>query len=364
MPEPLSVLIVDDSRVFRTALAQALSEVADARVAGSVWNGVKALEFLRGNPVDLVTLDVEMPEMGGLETLQAIQQLNQERPDARPIEVLLISAYTSRGAAVTIDGLERGAFDFIAKPDDTVADAGAYLRSELERKTRTLRLRRLRQVHESASTQLTPGKTSSRASARLSRPIRLIAIGVSTGGPAALARLLPELCRAVSTPIVIAQHMPAGFTAHLAASLARRCGSRVVEASDGQVIEESVLYIAPGNRHLLLRKREDDRLVSAVNDHPPVNGCRPSVDVLFRSITTACGAEAAGVILTGMGCDGAQGIGAMKRAGAATIAQDEATSVVWGMPRSAIEAGHIDHVLPLEQIASALTKLASSVEAK
>jgi two-component system chemotaxis response regulator CheB len=189
--------------------------------------------------------------------------------------------------------------------------------------------------------------------------VRAVLVGVSTGGPAALAELLPDLTQRVAVPVLVVQHMPAGFTKHLAESLARKCAVPVVEAADGEPLDEPAVHIAPGNRHLLVRERGAGRVVTVVNDQPPQNGCRPSADVLFRAAAAAYGSGAVGILLTGMGSDGSAGLGALKRAGAHAIAQDEATSVVWGMPGSAVAAGHVDQVLPLSRIACAVQALAA-----
>jgi two-component system chemotaxis response regulator CheB len=360
MPEPLQVLIVDDSRLFRGVLADALSAVPDVAVAGSVWNGVRALEFLARTPVDLVTLDVEMPQMGGLETLRAIQQLNASRPGVPPVGVLLVSAHTSRGAAVTVEGLLAGAFDFVTKPcgDDAEGNV-AYLRQQLQSKVRLFQARRgarsRLQFGAGAKPQAAPCPTPPGGR----RPVRAVVVGVSTGGPAALAELLPDLTRRVAAPVLVVQHMPAGFTRHLAESLARKCPVPVVEAADGEPVDKPVVFIAPGNRHLLVRGQGAGRIVAVVNDQPPQNGCRPSADVLFRAAAAAYGSAVVGILLTGMGSDGSEGLGALKRAGAHTIAQDEATSVVWGMPGSAVSAGHVDQVLPLCRIACMVQALAA-----
>jgi two-component system, chemotaxis family, protein-glutamate methylesterase/glutaminase len=350
MPELIRILIVDDSRIFRGVLNDALAELPGVAVVGSVWNGLRALEFLGQQPVDLVTLDIEMPGIGGLETLHAIQQLNESRPDRPPVNVLLVSAYTSEGAAVTIEGLQGGAFDFVTKPTGTgLAENVAYLREQLSAKLRVLRARLQRGMGERSPQKVLP--------ARRSLPVyraRAIVIGVSTGGPAALAQLLPDLTARTSSPILIVQHMPAGFTKSLAESLARKCRRPVVEAEDKQKVERGTVYLAPGGRHMLVRSTGEGTADIALNDQAPQNNCRPSVDVLFRSAAAAYGPEAIGIILTGMGSDGMEGLAALHRAGAFTIAQDEATSVVWGMPGSAVAAGCVDQVLPLSEIAAAV----------
>jgi two-component system chemotaxis response regulator CheB len=184
-------------------------------------------------------------------------------------------------------------------------------------------------------------------------------VGVSTGGPAALAELLPELTRRVAAPVLVVQHMPAGFTKHLADSLARHCPVPVTEAADGEPVDAPAVHIAPGNRHLLVRAQGAGRVVTVLTDQPSQNGCRPSADVLFRAAAAVYGASAVGILLTGMGSDGSEGLGALKRAGGHTIAQDEATSVVWGMPGSAVAAGHVHQVLPLDRIACAVQALAA-----
>ena len=183
-----------------------------------------------------------------------------------------------------------------------------------------------------------------------------VAIGSSTGGPEALACLLPELTRQTSVPLFIVQHLPQGMTRYFAESLGRKCAYRVVEASDGETVEPRTAYVAPGGRHMVLRK-QGDRVSIALNDQPPENGCRPSVDVLFRSVADAYPRSVIAIILTGMGTDGAKGIGPLKRSGAYVIAQDEATSVVWGMPGAAVATSQVDEVLPLEAIGPTVASL-------
>jgi two-component system, chemotaxis family, protein-glutamate methylesterase/glutaminase len=352
-PEPLRILIVDDSRIFRGAVQTALEGRADIRVVGSVWTGEKAVEFVRELPPDLVTLDLNMPGRGGLETLSDIQDFNASRPDRSPVGVLLLSALTERGAAVTIEGLQRGAFDFIKKPDgpDEKANAG-LLRQQLFEKIDLFARRRGRL----ASTPM-PGPSPT-VPPPLPRPGRFqaVAIGSSTGGPEALVRLLPILTRETSVPLFIVQHLPPGMTRFFAESLGRKCEYRIVEASDGESPQPRTAYIAPGGRHMVVRKH-DGRILIALNDLPPENGCRPSVDVFFRSVAVAYPQSAIAIVLTGMGCDGAKGLGPLKRNGAYIIAQDEATSVVWGMPGAAVATDQVDQVLPLERIGPTVASL-------
>ncbi len=353
--EPLRILIVDDSRIFRGALQSALSTRADIRVVGSVWNGEKAIEYVRQSPPDLVTLDVNMPGCGGLEALTAIQRFNLTRPDLPPVGVILVSALTKRGAAVTVEGLQRGAFDFIPKPDSPDVQGNvALLQQQLFDKIDLfVRGRRRRAL---------PLPVAFSARPQTIRPTgryQALVIGCSTGGPEALARLVPTLTRQSTVPLFIVQHLPAGMTAYFAASLAKTSAYRVIEATDGEVVAPRTAYIAPGGRHLTVR-RQQGHVITALNDQPPENFCRPSVDVLFRSAAATYERAVVAVVLTGMGTDGAKGLGALKRSRAYVIAQDEATSVVWGMPGAAVATNHVDEILPLDQIASTVARLLGS----
>lgn len=356
--DPLRVLIVDDSRIFRGVIEEALTSQQDVVVAGSVWSGEKAIEFLRQRPVDLVTLDIEMPGMGGLETLRAISTLGRDRQ--RPTGVLLVSSFTRRGAAITIEGLAAGAFDFVTKPagPDEATNA-AQLREKLREKLIAFRANRgkcrLRALSALES------RTSASAGPPLGVPpaissasgYRALVIGASTGGPDALSRLLPDLAPGFPLPIFLVQHMPAGFTEYFAASLARRCGCPVFEAANEQAAVPGTIHVAPGGKHLVVRG-QGSRAYTAHSDAPPENSCRPSADVLFRSAASAYGAGVLALILTGMGSDGTKGAAVLKRAGSHVVAQDEATSVVWGMPGSAVAAGVVDEVLPLDAMAAAV----------
>ncbi len=360
MPEPTTVLIVDDSRLFRAALEEALRDQPDVAVVGSVFSGAKALDFIRERPPDVVTLDVEMPGMDGLATLEAIQSFNATQPAENSIGVIMVSAFTRRGAAVTIKALEAGAFDFVTKPAGPSADENlATLRDEVLLRIRAYARQQSRQPG-AAVTAPRPRVRRAAPRPRSRRPtaVRAIAIAASTGGPRALSTLLPELCERVDVPIFIVQHMPPDFTRSLAESLARQTGRSVVEATDGMPLATAPVFIAPGGRHMLLRASRGTPAVG-LSDAPPENGCRPAADVLFRSVAAVFGRECLGVILTGMGRDGTAGLGAIRRAGGYIIAQDEATSVIWGMPGSAVEAGLADEVLPLPEIAAAAAALAA-----
>ncbi|SIO40802.1 two-component system, chemotaxis family, response regulator CheB [Singulisphaera sp. GP187] len=355
--EPLRVLIVDDSRIFRAALQDALEGRPGLRVVGSVWSGEKALEFVRQSPPDLITLDVNMPGRGGLETLSDIQDLNASRPGQPSVGVLLVSALTSRGAATTVEGLQRGAFDFIRKPDgpDEKANA-ALLQQQLNEKIDLFVQRRTGRSGTAPPSHPEPRVAPSSA---VPGRFQCIAIGSSTGGPAALARLLPALTKQTTLPIFIVQHMPMGMTGYFAESLGRRCNYRIVEASDGDPVQPSTVYVAPGGQHMIVRRRAG-RVFLGLNDQPPENRCRPSVDVFFRSVALAYPQSVLAVVLTGMGSDGAQGLGPLKRNGAYVLVQDEATSVVWGMPGAAVATNLVDEVLPLDRLGPTILSLLGS----
>jgi two-component system, chemotaxis family, protein-glutamate methylesterase/glutaminase len=355
MSDSARVLIVDDSRIFRAALEEALAGQDGLAVAGSVFNGEKALDFIRATPPDLVTLDVEMPGLGGLETLQAIQRINATRPPDRTIGVIMVSAFTRRGADVTIRALQAGAFDFVTKPNGASAEANVQtLRQQLVPRIRSFLLGRRRRPPESVP-------AAPRPVSRTSHSVRAVVIAASTGGPQALGAVLPELCAGVDVPIFLVQHMPAEFTRSLADLLARQTCRTAVEARDGEVAAPRTVYVAPGDRHLLLRAGSGRDVLTALNDLPKENGFRPSADVLFRSAAAVLGSEVVAVVLTGMTGDrvgdGTAGLRPLKRAGGYVIAQDEASSVVWGMPGSVVAAGLADAVLPLGQIAGAVRAL-------
>jgi len=350
MNDRLSLLIVDDSRLFRSALEEALHGQPGVAVVGSVFSGAKAMEFIQATPPDLITLDVEMPGMDGLQTLEQIQAFNASRPELPPVGVIMVSAFTRRGEQVTIKALQAGAFDFVAKPSGGSSAASlASLREELMTKIRAYAASR----RTSGAVTARPVAPPVRAQIPTRSRVRAVVIGASTGGPRALTDMLPVLCESVERPILIVQHMPPGFTKTFAESLTRQTGRHVVEAMDGMALDVSSVYIAPGAKHLLLRGTSVLPAI-ALNEQPPENGCRPSADVLFRSAAAVFGGEIVAVILTGMGRDGTAGLGAIRRAGGYVIAQDEASSVVWGMPGSAVEAGVVDEIQPLDRIPAAV----------
>jgi two-component system chemotaxis response regulator CheB len=368
MTEHARVLIVDDSRIFRSVLEEALTGQEGIAVAGSVFSGAKALEFLQATPPDMVTLDVEMPGLDGLETLEAIQRFNAGRPPQHEIGVIMVSAFTKRGADVTVRALQAGAFDFVTKPNAASEQENlALLREQLVSKIRLFVARRaVRQpAVPPSTTRAAPSGTATPPRRPGRKLVRAVVVAASTGGPRALGTLLPELCRRVSLPVLIVQHMPAPFTLSLAENLARQTGLTVVEATEGEPVRPRTVYIAPGGKHLVLR-RSGDEVRMALNEQPPENCFRPSADVLFRSVAAVFGGDVVAVMLTGMDCgspDGTAGLRPVKRAGGYIIAQDEATSVSWGMPGSVVRAGLADEVLPLQEIAAAVGSLVAGREA-
>ncbi|UCG11923.1 MAG: chemotaxis response regulator protein-glutamate methylesterase, partial [Deltaproteobacteria bacterium] len=357
MKRKTKLLIVDDSRIFRNAIQQSLDGQDDIEVIGSVWNGAKAIEFIRLHRPDIVTLDVEMPDMDGLETLQAIQKINATNRQFQPIGVIMLSSYTQRGADTTLKALEMGAFDFIPKPEGkNPMENIEALRRQLVVKIRFFASIRISEGLARPRAE-TPRVAETRIDVSVSpRAIKAILIGASTGGPRALLDLLPPLCEKVDVPIFIVQHMPPTFTQSLAKSLNSRCRYTVIEGSNDDVAQAQYVYVAPGGKHMLLKGRQQT-VRTVVNDGPPENGYKPSVDTLFRSAATVYGGDVAAIILTGMGADGSEGAGVLKRAGAYVIAQDKDSSVVWGMPRSIAESGNADQVLPLDRISHAVVTM-------
>lgn len=367
----IKVLVVDDSLIFRRFVEEALRGESDIEIVGSVMNGAKALDFIKSAavPPDVVTMDVEMPVMNGLDALKAIQEFNATGSHQYAVGVIMVSSHTKYGVDTTIQALEAGAFDFIEKPNEGGVDANRdRLKRSLTAKIRQFTLKRkVLNRQQGAEGQPAPArsvpppapKPAIPAASPRSIPVgaaRAVLIGVSTGGPKALATMLPELSAAVDLPMFIVQHMPPLFTASLAASLNAKCRHTVVEASEGTEISGDHIYIAPGGMHMVLRKNDLGRINIGLNAQPPENGCRPSVDVLFRSAATVYSGDTITVILTGMGSDGAKGAGPLKRAGTHLIVQDEASSVVWGMPGSAVAAGIVDEVLPLMDIPQAVKR--------
>ena len=353
MKKPIRVLVVDDSALVRQTLIAILSSDPEIEIAGSAPDPFAAAERMRHEVPDVITLDIEMPRMDGLTFLRKLMAQH-------PIPVVICSSLAEEGAQTTLEALEAGAVDIIQKPrvgtkqfleESQVRICDAVKAAAAARLRPTAARRALKPEPKLTADAMMPAAP---ATAMIQTTERVVAIGASTGGTEALRVLLEQL-PADSPGIVIVQHMPERFTATFAERLDTLCAVTVKEARDGDAVIRGQALIAPGNRHTML-KRSGARYYVEVRDGPLVARHRPSVDVLFRSVARYAGKNAVGVLMTGMGDDGARGLGEMKQAGATTIAQDEATSVVFGMPHEAIKRGVVDHVLPLDHIAAGMLR--------
>lgn len=349
----IRVLVVDDSVVVRRLLTEALAADPAIAVVGSAPDGRTGLAKIPLLNPDLITLDVEMPVMSGLETLREVRKLYPRLP------VIMFSTLTERGAATTLDALTLGASDYVTKPNNMAGpeQTRARIQAELVPKVKALCRENLEEKTVTSPKPLLRVTTTAKATSALQR-IDIVAIVASTGGPNALAVLLPGLSSNFPVPIVITQHMPPLFTRLLADRLDRRTAVRIREGVEGEILQPSCAWIAPGDFHMgLVREGKTARL--ALNQEPPQNSCRPSVDVLFESVARGYGANALAVVLTGMGSDGVRGAQCIRAAGGQVIIQDEASSVVWGMPGSVAAAGLADGVFPLEKMAGELERRAN-----
>lgn len=354
------ILVVDDTAVFRRVITEALQGVPGVEVAGTANNGKLALSRIAALQPDLVTLDIEMPEMNGIEVLEAMRTANVKTG------AIMVSSLTSRGGQMTVRALELGAFDFITKPERGAAEQNIVLvRDGLVPIIRAFeRSREIRSilgagVRKPATLPVPhpihmPSESVPRSPRRAGSPIVLI--GVSTGGPAALAKLLPSLPANLSAPVLIVQHMPPLFTGPLAESLRKKCAMPVKEAMDGEPALSGHAYVAPGGRQMKIAPGANGEILVRITDDPPEHNCRPAVDYLFRSAALHFPGRAIAAILTGMGNDGTEGLRLLKRSGCVSIAQDEASCVVFGMPKEAIAAGVVDTVAPLDAIAGAIVR--------
>lgn len=344
----IKVLVIDDSAVMRSFLGRVVNSQADMELAGVVSDPLHAIDRIRQTGPDVITLDVEMPRMNGLDFLRKLMAV-------RPLPVVMVSALTREGADATLRALELGAIDFVQKPASLEALNGVG--TDIAEKIRAAAQARVGR-RPTGSTGQRPGGGRADGLGRPASLETIVGIGASTGGVEALRTLLAGL-PATMPPILIAQHMLPGFTATFARRLDAICHVTVKEAEDGESPSQGVVYVAPGAKHLLLWRRAG-RYVMGVNDDPPINRHRPSVDALFRSMAASAGLHSIGVILTGMGADGAEGMLELRRTGAKTVAQDEASSVIFGMPRQAIALGAAEEVLPLEHIGPRLKELCGS----
>jgi len=344
----IKVLVVDDSALIRQLLTKVLNQDPEIEVVGTAIDPFQAREKIKSLNPDVLTLDVEMPKMDGITFLSNLMRL-------RPMPVVMISSLTTAGAEITLNALELGAIDFIAKPNIGVAQDLALLGDEIIRTVKSAARSKVRALP--STLRNTPEKrTADSILPRAKGPIafsttdRLVAIGASTGGTEAIKEVLMAL-PADSPAIVITQHIPEAFSAPFAKRMNNSSAMNVCEAQDGQQILPGHVYIAPGDQHMMV-ERSGARFLCRLNQGDPVNRHRPSVDVLFRSVAQQLGHNAMGMVLTGMGDDGAKGLLEMRESGALTIAQDEASSVVWGMPGEAVKLNAAKGVYPLDKMAS------------
>jgi two-component system chemotaxis response regulator CheB len=343
MKSRVRVLVVDDSALMRKLIPQMLQGDPSIEVVGTAMDGLLGLKKIAELRPDVVTLDLEMPRMDGLETLREIVRQHS-------IPVIVVSSHTSKGAYSALNALSLGAFDFVAKPVATQTGGLEQIARELAVKIKVASISRLpKQTFETrpASTPAPKPQSSGK------RPARIIAIGISTGGPNALQYVCSQLPAEFAGSLLIVQHMPEGFTSMFARRLNDCSPLNIAEAQSGDILQPGRAFICPGNRHLKLRVvPEGDVIVLA--DQAPVNGHRPSVDVLFRSVADELGKDGVAVLMTGMGDDGAAGMRAVHAAGGVTLAQSPESCVVDSMPRAAIEAGCVTRVVPLDAIPSVL----------
>ncbi len=343
---PIRVLVVDDSVVIRRVLCDVLSKESDLEVVGIAGDGKIALAKMAQLHPDLVTLDVEMPVMDGLETLAELRKLYPKLP------VIMFSTLTERGAAATLDALSLGASDYVTKPSNTSPEGAIEaVRSQLIPKIKALGPKTGAKPAVPALPPRPPVPVKKPANAR----VEIVTIGTSTGGPNALAEVLPRIPKDFPVPIVVVQHMPPLFTRLLAERLASRSEIPIEEGSTGATLSPGHCWIAPGNFHMTV-KRAGVNWRLDLNQDPPENSCRPAVDVLFRSVAAVYGPNALALVMTGMGADGVIGARHIREAGGEVIIQDEASAVVWGMPGLVYAAGQADAVYPLDQLGQEITR--------
>jgi two-component system chemotaxis response regulator CheB len=355
----IRVLVVDDSALMRRMIGDMIESAEGCEVIDTARNGREAIEKVQALRPDVVTMDVEMPVMNGIDALREIMA-------ECPTPVVMLSSRTERGAEETIRSLELGAVDFVCKPSGAISMDIAEVKEILIAKLRLAVHARLlppavaypcrRPARVGSPSVAYPCRRLARVGSSAVPADRVVVIGSSTGGPRALETIIPQLPPDLSAAVVVAQHMPPGFTAAMAERLNTLSALRVREAADGDMVTQGEVLIAPGGRHLLVNSRK--RMM--ISDAPPVWGVRPAVDVLMTSAAETYGAACVGVILTGMGQDGARGAALIRRAGGRTLAQDEDTCVVYGMPKAAVEQGGVDLVVPLPQIAATIVQIVRS----
>ncbi len=361
MREPIRVLIIDDSSLMRKLISSFFSGTADIEVIATAMNGRFGLHKMETLSPDVIILDLEMPEMNGIEFLKEKKRRGADTP------VIILSSHAERGAKVTMEAIAAGASDFLLKPStdqgQALPDVSGHL-VQLVRIYGALARKKTRPLPQDRETPVKPfppprppePPTPRRTPRRRPERIEVIAIGVSTGGPNALRTILPQLRPDLDIPVLIVQHMPPGFTEEFAYSLNRICDLKVKEAAESDVISGGRIFIAPGDRHIIVRQRPLARVIE-LDDSPARHGHKPSVDVLFASVADVYHNHACALIMTGMGKDGAEAIGDVYEEGGITLAQDADTSIVFGMPKVAIGYGYIQRVLPLSDIPYFLNRI-------
>ena len=378
---PLGVLVCDDSALMRNLISRIVDGAEGLTVVGKAMNGKFALQKIPLLKPDLILLDIEMPEMNGIEFLK------ERRRQGIKVPVVILSSLARRGAQITMEALNLGASDFIMKPSGSISEDIHVVGDQIVETVRAYGSQYRRQTgnvplvpDSPVSAPVMPRPAASaptllreirekriddfpaprpRHERQLPAGIDLLAIGISTGGPNALRKVFAAMDRELPVPVVVVQHMPAGFTQEFARSLDRISGLEVKEAEEGDLLSPGRVLITPGNKHIRVEKRRLSGIVH-LSDDEPVNGHRPSADVLFKSVAAEYGNRALAVIMTGMGRDGAREIGTIHRMGGVTLAQDEESCIVYGMPKVAVDHGYIDHIVKLQDIADTIGRLVRS----
>jgi two-component system chemotaxis response regulator CheB len=343
-PQMIRVLVVDDSALMRKLIPQLLERDNAIHVVGTAMDGAFALKKIEELKPDAITLDLEMPRMDGIETLRRIMRQLQ-------VPVVVVSAHTREGASTTFKALHMGAFDFVAKPENVLGEGMNEIAAEMIAKIKAAVKSPF--VRRPIFSEGPIAKPTPRRSNIPGPASKVVALGISTGGPNSLEYMLSQLPVEFPAAILVVQHMPAGFTEPFARRLNESCSLDVKEAQSGDLIAAGRVLICPGDRHMRVRRMPLGDVI-VLSDDAKVSGHRPSVDILFHSVAHEFGSDAVGLLMTGMGEDGAEGLGKLKAAGALTIAQDEASSIVFGMPRAAIERGYANRVVALEALPNTL----------
>lgn len=368
MSDKIKIIIVDDSITYRQIMLAVIDKISDAQCVATAASGQIALRKINEFKPDLVLLDVVMPDMDGVATLQQIKQAHPS------IEAIMISSFDMNNAKETLRSLQIGALDFIAKPKVNQPEQGIeelvqYLKPfidllQTKKYARLSQRRPLIPIVESSIEKITTPTTikqtiASPAMGALTqkRKFDLIVIGISTGGPKALDQLIPQLTAQLPCPVIIVQHMPPMFTESLAIKLNEISPLSVSEVKGGEKLNDGHIYIAQGGKHLIIRSHLEDGFYLAITDAPPVNNCRPSVDVLFQSVAASFKGKVLAIIMTGMGRDGTEGVRSLKQKGAMCLIQDQDSSIVWGMPGSVYEAGLADEIIPLHKLSQKIMQL-------